>query len=147
MGPARIFPSLAAGTLALGLAGAEPARADHQPAIAVPGNPQVPVIVDGVDASYGYVGGDWGLYRPGHARPLVVVPVYRHRERQIWGYFPSTGRKPGYGRQETTHVHGRPPAPAPTYYRSWSTAPDLDPRIEYPPYNPPPVILAPDGVK
>ena len=50
-----------------------PARADHRPVIAVPGNPHVPVVVDGIDASFAVVTGEWGLYAPGR----VAVEIYR----------------------------------------------------------------------
>ena len=61
------------------------ARADHQPAIVVPGKRGVPVIINGRDATGAIVIGDWGLYRPGHMAPTVIYrqpwiryPDYRH---------------------------------------------------------------------
>ena len=91
---------IAAFAAVLGCLMAGPARADHRPVIAVPGNPQVPVIIDGIDASYAVVSGNWGLYAPGAVvpeiyGPVVLVPVPGDR-----GYFPATGRRPRYGRQE-----------------------------------------------
>jgi hypothetical protein len=63
------------------------ARADNYPVIVVPGRPGVPVIINGRDASWAVVNGDWGLYRPG-AVPVTVIypqrwiaPVRRHHVR------------------------------------------------------------------
>jgi hypothetical protein len=57
-------------TLAIGLAcgviGAAIARADHAPVLVIPGKPGIPVVINGYDASYTVVEGDWGLSRPGH---------------------------------------------------------------------------------
>ena len=36
------------------------------PVIAIPGRPGVPVIINGVDASYAVVEGDWGLDKGVH---------------------------------------------------------------------------------
>ncbi len=132
-------------TLVIGsLSGLAGARADHQPVIAVPGHPQVPVIVNGVDATYDVVGGDWGLYAPGRVRPRVFGPpgFLAPAER---GYYPATGRLPRYGRQEIEPAHRLPPPLAPTFYRSWSAESGPGPATEYPPYQPPPVVVAPRG--
>jgi hypothetical protein len=53
---------------------ATPARADHRPVTAVPGNPTTPLVIDGQDASWAVVEGDWGLYRPGPLTPTVLAP-------------------------------------------------------------------------
>jgi hypothetical protein len=118
---------------------AAPALAQHEPVIVVPGKPGVPVVLNGVDASWAVVEGDWGLARP-HAAPsaiygslLLPMPPYRD------GYYPVTGRRPGYGRYEVDP--GRPPSPAPRYHRNWTSASDPGPVTEYAPA--PPVILAP----
>ena len=49
-----------------------PARADGGPVIVIPSRPGVPVIINGRDASYAVVEGDWGLSRPG-AVPVTVI--------------------------------------------------------------------------
>lgn len=121
------------------IAGASPqARADHEPVIAIPGNPYVPVIINGVDASWAVVEGDWGLYRPKTTAPTVyggTVPFY---EAPPGGYYPKTGRRPRYGRLEVVPRQIRRAHPQ-SYHRSWST----DSGGGYPPYNPPPVIRGP----
>jgi hypothetical protein len=73
--------SLLVGLLLAGLSGAPVARADNYPVIVVPGKRGVPVIINGRDASWSIVEGDWGLYRPGAVpvtvispRPWVVLP-------------------------------------------------------------------------
>jgi hypothetical protein len=74
------------------------ARADHQPVIAWPGNPQVPVIIDGVPATGALVTGDWGLYRPGAVTPQVYEPAFAPYDPTLLPparhYFPKTGRRP-----------------------------------------------------
>lgn len=49
---------------------------DNAPVIVVPGKRGVPVFINGRDASWAIVEGDWGLYRPG-AVPVTVI--YPHR--------------------------------------------------------------------
>jgi hypothetical protein len=98
------------------------ARADHQPAIVVPGRPDVPVIIDGVDARGAVVVGDWGLYRPGFAPILEPGPLLIGRAPLRHGYYPATGRQPRYGRLEIEPDAGRRrPASAQGFYRAWSS--------------------------
>src|ERR1700751_4515122 len=93
-----------------------PARADHQPVIAVPGNWQVPVVINGQDATMAVVEGDWGLYAPGRMAPTVYGPAWVPRWSTERGYFPATGARPRYGRQEVQAPRHLPPE-APTFYR------------------------------
>ena len=51
---------------------ASPALAQREPEIVIPGKPGVPVIINGIDASYGIVEGEFGLDRPGLVAPTVV---------------------------------------------------------------------------
>jgi hypothetical protein len=136
----RNFSLVSAAMFACVMAAA--ARADHQPVIAVPGNPYMPVIIDGIDASYAVVNGDWGLYAPGRIAPEVyyapvVIPVPGDR-----GYFPATGRQPRYGRQEVITPRRVLP-PAPDFYREWSAGSGSGPVTEYPPYAMPEVSVEP----
>ena len=138
----------AAGVLIGCLIAVEPARADHRPVIAVPGNPEVPVVIDGVPATGALVEGDWGLYAPGRVAPRVyapafvpIAPVFVSVAPEP-GYYPKTGRRPRYGRHEVFLPRHVPP-PAPSFYREWSVEPSYGPVTEYPPFDPPPVILAP----
>ena len=41
------------------------------PVIVIPGRPGVPIIINGVDASYAVVEGDWGLAKGIHVQPTV----------------------------------------------------------------------------
>jgi len=128
------------------LLSAMPARADHQPALIVPGNPKVPVVINGLDASWAVAEGDWGLYRPGHGTPVIIYPYppvadYWHSR----SYFPATGTRPRYGRLEVIPpANRRLPPPAQSFHRYWST-PAAPPATitEYPDFVPPPIILAP----
>lgn len=104
---------------------ASPALSQRAPEIVIPGRPDVPILMNGVDASWAVIEGDFGLDRPGEMTPTVIYrlhPIllpYNVRSYQEPGYFPKAGQRPGYGRLEVTPRHRRP-APAPTYYRSWS---------------------------
>ena len=136
----RIIFALAAGILC-----ATPVRADHQPVIAVPGNPAVPVIIDGEDASWAVVEGDWGLYRPGQMAPTIFYPYAP--DVDPWNprhYYPFTGKRPRSGRLEIIPpANRRLPPRAESFHRSWSTdGPAVPVQTEYPAIVPP-VILAP----
>jgi hypothetical protein len=114
------------------------------PYIVIPGRPGVPIIINGVDASYSVVEGDWGLGKGIHVQPTVYGgrPVF---EPPVGHYYPSFGRDPGYGRLEIEPA-GKP-RPAESYHQSWS-AHSLPPQPPQPavPLYPPPVITAPqDG--
>ena len=124
------------------LAGIAPARGDHLPVLVVPGRADVPVIIDGVDASWGVVEGEWGLYRPGAVPPTVIPAPSAFAPRRGNGYFPSAGHAPRTGRLEIEPPANRvlPPA-AQSYHRSWGVASDPAPATI--PFEPPPVLMAP----
>ncbi len=134
--------------LILLLAGTATALANG-PQIVIPGRPGVPVIINGQDASYAIVEGDWGLARSVHVQPTIyggrpIDPVPR-----VGHYYPSAGVQPGYGRLEVEPPANRKlPQPAESFSQSWSAqsappAPQAAP-TEIPLY-PPPVLLAPDA--
>jgi hypothetical protein len=113
-----------------------PAFAQRAPEIVIPGKPGVPVYIDGIDASWGVVEGDFGLDRPGMLTPTVIYrPLVASLPTRVPSYHPTTGRRPGYGRLEIVPPADRPlPPPAPTYYRSWSSGSASGPVTEYAPY-------------
>jgi hypothetical protein len=116
---------------------------DTGPVIVIPGRPGVPIMINGVDASYSVVEGDWGLAKNIHVQPIVYGGRLVDPEPHVGHYFPSLGRVPGYGRLEIVPP-GRP-KPAESYHQSWSAQSmpqPLEPPV--PPY-PPPVITAPPG--
>ena len=134
----RLFLALCAATMA----GAMPARAQTGPVVVIPGKAGVPVIIDGVIADGAVVYGDWGLARPNNSG-LVIEGLVAYAEP--WderGYYPKTGHKPRVGRHE---IDTRKIRPRPTSFRrDWSAASEFRaPVTEYPPFDPPPVILAP----
>jgi hypothetical protein len=49
-----------------------PALAQREPQIVIPGRADVPVIINGVNASWGVVVGEFGLDRPGEMAPVVI---------------------------------------------------------------------------
>ena len=137
MGIGRL--AIAGGLLAMLLG---TAHAQTGPVIVVPGKPGVPVIIDGVEVNGAVVYGDWGLARPGHGQiiidgtPMLGAPA-------VWrGYYPIEGRAPRYGRREIVPPHRLRPRPT-DHRRAWGIESGPHPATEYPPFDPPPVILAP----
>lgn len=124
------------------------ALAQREPHIVVPGKAGVPVYINGMDASWGIVEGDFGLDRPNQANPIVVwrpalIPV---PDGAPEGYYPADGRRPGYGRLEIVPPPNRRlPPPAPTYYRYWSSQSAPLPATDYQSTPPmPPMIVEPN---
>lgn len=127
---------------------ASPALAQRAPAIVIPGRPDIPVLMNGVDVSYDVIEGDFGLDRPGEMPPTVIyrlqpiaVPYWRGALRVGPGYYPKSGKQPGYGRLEIIPPADRPlPPPAPSYRKSWSSQSDsAAPVTEYAPFPVPPI--------
>jgi hypothetical protein len=122
------------------------AASDNAPVIVVPGRSDVPVMIDGRDASWGVVEGDWGLYRPGWLPPTVIKPpcCETYMGRPVRHYFPGTGHAPGYGRREFDPPRARRIKPAESYSRSWTAESENLPSTIMPPsYDVPPVMIAP----
>jgi hypothetical protein len=135
----------AAITLAIliGTAGAAWAESNG-PVIVIPGRPGVPVIINGVDASYAVVEGDWGLDKGLHFQPTVYGGHPVDPGPPVGHYYPSAGHLPGVGRLEIETADK--PKPAPAFHQSWSAGSrqaDPLPPVNQVPLNPPPVILAP----
>jgi hypothetical protein len=128
---------------------AMPALADSGGAmIVIPGRPGVPIIINGVDASYRVVEGDWGLQRGIHVQPTVYGGRYVDPLPHVGHYYPGSSQLPGYGRLEIEPPANRKlPRPAESFHQSWS-AQSAPPAVQAPvPMDPPQVILAPrDGV-
>jgi hypothetical protein len=133
---------------AFGVFAASPAYAQREPVIVVPGRAGIPVMVWGQDVSGAVIEGDFGLDRPGFGITVIppIGPYYAGIPPQppIDGYYPKAGTTPRIGRDEVVPPADRPlPPAAESYHRSWSSQlPNLPPTV-YPPYEPPPVILAP----
>lgn len=133
------------------VAGCVEARADGGPNFVVPGRPNVPIVINGINASYGVAESDFGLYRPGavpvtiypspYAAPLIPNKPVRYRPPAP--YFPSLGGKPYSGRIEIEPPADRPlPQPAQGFSRSWSAeSPDVPP-TQYAPS--PPMFISPN---
>jgi hypothetical protein len=126
-----ITAALTAGSVIPLTFAASAVKADEGPVIVVPSRPGVPVIINGVDASYAVVEGDWGLARPGAGRvtviggsPVLPNSVYGPR----YPYLPRYGRAPARGRMEIEPpANRRLPKPAESYHRSWSSSSDPAP--------------------
>src|SRR5262249_47898559 len=117
---------------------AERVQAGEAPTLVIPGRPGVPVIINGGDASYCVVEGDYGLARRGSPVPVVACPPQRPIPSYEGSYFPAFGRRPGYGRLEVEPPPDRElPKPAEGYYRQWdsSSAPVPASGGEAPPAN------------
>ena len=107
--------------------------------IVIPGRPGVPVIINGIDASYAVIEGEWGLGKNVQVQPTIYGGRYIDPVPNVGHYYPSLGTTPGYGRLEIETPRRRPQE-AESYYRSWSA--QSTPQLEIP-ANPPPVIVAP----
>jgi hypothetical protein len=113
-------------------------------AIVIPGRSRVPIIINGRDASYAMIEGDWGFERGTHVQPTiygsrpVVYPEVGH-------YYPGSSHLPGYGRLEIEPPADRPlPKPAESFHQSWEV--QSNPPAAAPPQvpmEPPQVIIAP----
>jgi hypothetical protein len=112
--------------------------------IVIPGRPGVPIIINGIDASYAVVEGEWGLGRGEQVQPTVYGGRYVDLAPNVGHYYPSAGRVPGYGRLEI-EPRGRRPLAAQSYHQSWSAQSMPLPVQPEVPYYPPPVILAPEN--
>jgi len=126
------------------------ALADSGPVIVIPGRPGVPIIINGVDASYAVVEGDWGLGKGLHVRPTVYGGRYVDPEPYVGHYYPSAGHAPNSGRLEIQPpTDRRLPQPAESYHESWSSQsapPPMQPMVQPEvPFYPPPVIGAPQN--
>jgi hypothetical protein len=134
--------------LCAAVAVAASARAQTGPVIVVPGRADVPVTIDGIIVDGAIVYGDWGLARPGHGALIIEGPIAYAAPRGALpygspGYFPATGRQPRYGRREYDPPRRRPRQNT-NFYRDWSIESDFrQPVTTYPPFDPPPVVLAP----
>ena len=135
--------------LAILVGTALPARASEGFDIVIPGRPGVPIIINGVDASYSVVEGEFGLGRGYHSQPTVYGGRYVDVEPNVGHYYPSLGHKPGYGRLEIEPPANRTlPKPAESFHQFWGaqsapnppTQPNAQAQV---PIYPPPVIMAP----
>jgi hypothetical protein len=117
------------------------ARADNAPAYVVPGRPDVPVMMNGYDASWGVIEGDWGLYRPGAVSPTLILSPYAAPLPPGRRYFPSLGAAPNAGRYEIEPPANRAlPPPAESFHRSWSSSSDMS--VPATVYAPSPAVIA-----
>jgi hypothetical protein len=112
--------------------------------IVIPGRPGVPVIINGVDASYAAVEGEWGLGKNWQVQPTVYGGRTIDPVPNVGHYYPSAGHLPGYGRLEIEPpANRRLPQPAESYYQSWSAQSAPLPAQSSVPVEPPAIIYAP----
>src|SRR3954465_564471 len=120
------------------------AWADSSPVLVIPGRPGVPIIINGVDASYAVVEGDWGLAKGEHFTPIIYGGRYVDPTTNVGHYYPSAGYRPGYGRLEIEPpANRRLPQPAEAYHQSWSAQSAPLPAQSNVPVEPPAIIYAP----
>ena len=137
---------LAAGAAIAGfLAATASACAQEGPVIAIPGHPDVPVIINGRNASYTVVVGDWGLARPGAVSVRIYgPPAYPLPDTiEYPGYFPSNDHPPRSGRQEIEPRPRTGPRPGRSYHRSWTSESSHEPATVYPQFPAPQVSITP----
>lgn len=112
--------------------------------IVIPGRPGVPVIINGVDASYTVVEGEWGLGQGNQVQTTIYGGRYIDPVPRVGHYYPSAGRVPGYGRLEIEPpANRRLPQPAESYHQSWSAQSAPLPAQSNVPVDPPAIIYAP----
>src|SRR5215831_2339758 len=111
--------------------------------LVIPGRPGVPVIINGLDASYAVIESDYGLGKGAYPQPTIFGGRLVDPVPNVGHYYPSLGLRPGYGRLEIEPPANRKlPQPAESYHESWGAQSQaLPPDI---PSNPPPVIVAPE---
>jgi hypothetical protein len=114
------------------------AFAQREPEIVIPGRASVPVYINGVDASWGVVEGEFGLDRPNEVAPTVIWrPNLVRLPYRVPAYYPMDGKRPGYGRLEVVPAPHHPlPPPARPYYRYWSSDSASGPVTQYPGHAP-----------
>jgi hypothetical protein len=116
--------------------------------IVIPGRVGVPIIINGVDASYSVVEGEWGLGQGTHVQPTIYGGRYIDPVPRVGHYYPSAGRIPGYGRLEIEPPANRKlPQPAESYHQSWSAQSEPLPAQSNVPVDPPSIIYAPQDLR
>ena len=111
----------------------------------IPGRPGVPVIINGIDASYAVVEGNFGLGKGIHVEPTIYGGRRVDPVPNVGHYYPTLGQTPGYGRSEIEPPANRSlPQPSESYHRSWSSQSAPLPPTSDVPGNPPPIIIAPE---
>ena len=114
--------------------------------IVIPGRPGVPIIINGIDASYAVVEGEWGLGKGDQVQPTIYGGRYVDVTPNVGHYYPSAGHLPGYGRLEIEPpANRRLPQPAESYHQSWSSQSTPQPVQPEVPFYPPPIIIAPQN--
>src|SRR5215468_6911762 len=117
--------------------------------IVVPGRPDVPIEINGIDVSFAVLEGGFGLGKGVNNQPTIYGGRLVSPAPEVGHYYPSLGLKPAYGRLEIEPPANRKlPKPAESYHQFWGaqSAPNPptlpNPQAEVPIY-PPPVIMAP----
>jgi hypothetical protein len=114
--------------------------------IVIPDRAGVPIIINGIDASYAVIEGEWGLGRNEQVQPTIYGGRLVDPVPNVGHYYPSGGQVPGYGRLEIEPPPGRRlPQPAESYHQSWSAHSAPLPAQSDVPVNPPAIIYAPQG--
>ncbi len=116
--------------------------------VVIPGRPGVPIIINGVDASYAVVEGVWGLGKGNQVAPTIYGGRYVDPLPSVGRYYPSAGQTPGYGRLEIEPPENRAlPRPAESYHQSWSVQSAPLPAQSSVPVDPPAIIYAPQDYR
>src|SRR5262245_59161192 len=130
--------------------------ADSAPQFVIPGRTPGPIIINGWDARWAVVEGDFGLNRPGHMPQVVIGGRYvgpRYDRFRRTQYYPTDkSNPPVQGRHEIVpQPDPQAPQESENFSRSWETAPASDPVVPSDVPNSgnnmlpilPPVIVAP----
>lgn len=112
--------------------------------VVIPGRAGVPIVINGIDASYAVVESDWGLAKNVHMQPTIYGGRRIAPEPEVGHYYPSAGKMPGYGRLEREPPANRKlPPQAESYSRAWASRSAPPQAAAAVPFYPPTVIEAP----
>src|SRR3954454_7284490 len=96
--------------------------------IVIPQRPGVPVVINGIDASYAVVEGQFGLGHGYQMQPTIYGGRPVEPEPRVGHYYPTLGARPGYGRMEIEPPADRKlPKAAESYSRSWGAQSEMQP--------------------
>ena len=119
------------------------AVADTGPVVVIPSRAGVPIVIDGVDASFAVVEGDWGLGKSVHVSADHLWRLAGGDAAARGALFPAhrTG-VPVTDATRSTRRRALLPGDG-SYYRSWGAESPRGYEQEYVPPDPPPIIYAP----
>ena len=121
---------------------ASPAFAQREPLIVIPGKPGVPVYINGIDASWGVVEGEFGLDRPGLVAPTVIYRplVVSVPSAAFPAIIPRDGKRPATAGLKSFRRPSAAAAAGADLLSQLVEPSAPGPVTDYPPYPAPPIV-------